>query len=268
MKALIDGDIVVFKSGFAAERRQYVLEHPAHKVFNYKKELLQYLKDEDIDDYEYYSERILSPVSHALSNAKNIIKRIIEEIKPTDYVLYLSGKDNFRRALSPDYKANRKETHRPIYEDQIKEFIVKHYRGEIINKQEADDALGIEQTRLKGKSIICSIDKDLNMIPGWHYNWDTANKYYIDEHTAITNFYIQLLSGDSVDNIRGVPSIGKVKATEYISPLPSYKEMEEEAIKLYKEAYKESWEEEILKNGRLLWIRRNPEELWNLNNVY
>lgn len=259
MKALIDGDIVVFKAGFAAEKRKYVLVTPAKIFFDRKKDLMKYVKDEDIDTYEFYTERKVEPASHAVHNAKNLLTTILSATSPDDFTVYLSGENNFRKALSPSYKANRNETHRPEHEAYIKNYILESFRGELVNGQEADDALGINQAE---DTIICTLDKDLDMIPGWHYNWDRDERYFVNEHTALTNFYCQLLSGDSTDNIVGVPKIGKKTAAKLIAPLPTYKAMEEEIGEQYKKVYGDRWREEMVVNGRLLWIRRKPEELW------
>ncbi len=65
-----------------------------------------------------------------------------------------------------------------------------------------------------------SIDKDLDMIRGWHYNFIKDKKYFIDDQQAIKHFYTQILTGDRVDNIIGLRGIGPKKA-EKISFTPA-----------------------------------------------
>ena len=55
-----------------------------------------------------------------------------------------------------------------------------------------------------------------SQITGWHYNFVSKEKYFIDEKTALLNFYMQFLTGDIVDHILGVRGIGKVKSRELL----------------------------------------------------
>ena len=99
----------------------------------------------------------------------------------------------------------------------------------IWSDREADDGINIyqrKQIKEKGydKSVISTTDKDLNMNPGLHmhpdtYEWkevpdgygsirideSTSSKKLVGEGTSF--FWAQLLMGDSVDNISGIPKI-------------------------------------------------------------
>ena len=83
---------------------------------------------------------------------------------------------------------------------------------------EADDVMGIISTREPGKHIIASIDKDLNQIPGKHFNWykDTNKVYDVSDYDGTRLFYKQILTGDTVDNYKGVPGIGPKKADKLL----------------------------------------------------
>jgi len=109
-----------------------------------------------------------------------------------------------------------------------------------------------------------SIDKDLDMISGLHYNW-TKNKepYEISESQAIRSFYIQLLTGDRVDNIQGIRGIGNKKAHKILHGI----EEEQELLKTVLEEYEKAGytKENLINNGRLLWIRRKKKEMWTPN---
>ena len=45
----------------------------------------------------------------------------------------------------------------------------------------------------------------------------TKEIYYIDIEEADFNFYYQTLIGDAVDNYKGCPNVGKVKATKFLT---------------------------------------------------
>jgi hypothetical protein len=56
--------------------------------------------------------------------------------------------------------------------------------------------------------VIATKDKDLDLIPGWHYNWSKTKKddgvYYVSPVEANRAFYAQLIQGDATDNIPGI----------------------------------------------------------------
>jgi 5'-3' exonuclease len=215
--ALIDGDIVTFRSAFSAE-------------------------DEEEDWI-------------ANARAGNLIEEICDETDSGEIKVWLSGKNNFRYTVYPEYKANRRDMSRPKWELTVKDYLVSHWKAQYTDGHEADDALGYSQTE---NTIICTTDKDLNMIPGWHYNFVQRKKYFVSDFEAISFFYQQMLIGDPVDNIKGVPGIGKIKAEKLLRDCTS----EEELFEVVREAY--SNDEEMLLNGQCLWIWRKLNDIWRL----
>ena len=114
--------------------------------------------------------------------------------------------------------------------------------------------------------IIVSADKDLDMIPGWHYNFVRQEKYFIREHEGLANFYIQLILGDSSDNIPGYDGKMRPKVPKFLAPtLAAIRDAEYErdmydvVLRMYS-----GEEDRVLRNGRLLWIRRKEGEMWEL----
>ena len=126
--------------------------------------------------------------------------------------------------------------------------------------EEADDAVGIESNRYK--AWIVHVDKDLDQLPGWHYNPVKDEEYYITEEEGLKNFYLQMLTGDRVDNIVGLRGIGPVKANKILKDAVT----EEQLYKAVQKAYADAGEapERILENGQLLWLRRFPDQMWEL----
>ena len=123
----------------------------------------------------------------------------------------------------------------------------------MVNGQEADDALGIAQTE---DTIICSIDKDLLMIPGRHYNFVKDEFQEVTNDSGMRHFYMQCLTGDRSDNIKGIEQIGPKKAEKILTGCIT----EQELFNAVREAY--SNDAEFLMNGRVLWIRRKENEDW------
>jgi hypothetical protein len=179
MRALIDGDIVVYRGAASAEKEEQWV---------------------------------------ALARADQMIQDILADTGSDSYSVYLTGTDNFRREIAPSYKANRPDE-RPAHWQAVREFLVTHHKAEICNGHEADDQLGIQQDKERGTTVICSIDKDLLQIPGRHYNFvkKTFQEVGIDE--GLEHLYLQSLIGDRSDNIIGVAGIGPVKAAQALDGL-------------------------------------------------
>lgn len=184
----------------------------------------------------------------------------MESTNADDFQLYLSGKNNFRYQVFPEYKAFRIDTYRPKWEKSTKDYLVDKWSAIWTDGYEADDAMGINQ---KEDTIICTIDKDLDQIPGAHYRWAIVRKgvevtpeklYEVSEEEAIYNFYYQLLVGDPADGIKGCAGIGKVKATRILSSCTS----EQEMFKAVREVY--GLDEEMNLNAQVLWIWRKEND--------
>ena len=202
----------------------------------------------------------------ALARINSYIDEMLFNSGCSDYTVYLTdSKGNFRNALYPEYKANRTQP-KPRHYQALREYLVNHEAAEITWGQEADDALGINQNE---NTIIASIDKDLLMVEGRHFN------FVKNEHTVITpeegtrRFYTQLLTGDATDNIKGLPKVGPVKAKAYLKDCVDEEQYKEATVAAYKERLPELDDEAIFQRinltGKLLWIRREEDQLWEFN---
>lgn len=214
MKALIDADIVAYRVACT-------------------------LAEDDAEDFVF-------------ARTEDLVDSILVNTEATEYRLFLTGKDNFRYTLYPEYKAHRPKE-KPFWLEKIREYLKATFNAEVIDGQEADDAMGINQT---GDTIICSIDKDLLMIPGRHYNFVKDEFITQSDFDAIKHFYMQCLQGDRADNIKGIPGIGPKKAERILAECYTEKEL----FDAVRDAYGN--DEEFLMNGRVLWIRRKDNEDW------
>lgn len=291
MIGLLDGDIVVFRCGFAAERNVWNLSwdpdptvsenrgvHRQHMAFDYKKEALEHLDKVcpgqysrvEGDDYSLWPERELEPLSHALHGVKRLVAKICEanDLNPeTDLKVMLSpGGETFRHRVADyrPYKGNRKTSHRPTYEQEIRKYIIENYVTVIAVDEEADDLLAIEQTKLgPHDSIILSLDKDLDQVPGLKFNFMHDIGYEVTEEQAVTNFCTQLLTGDSTDNIVGLPKVGPAAAAKALHGRTGYDEMMQEVMHMYQmKAPVEDWYAYLKEMGQLVYIRRKAGEMW------
>ena len=276
MKALIDSDIVAYSCSCISDGKNYRLEIPSGSVTSAKKKELNIICDEyemPRDSIETFWEP--EPVGHTCHAMKLMLQRIMDrlDIYLDDSALLLSDSTNFRHRIDPEYKANRRGQRVPANLLEAKEYLKTQWQAHIYPDHEADDALGILQYHeflLKDKqpdkceTIICTIDKDLDMIPGWHYNWYRDETYWIEEHEALRIFYEQLLKGDKVDNIIGLKGVGPVKAAGLLKDVTTEEEMWRICVQNYvtEEQDEENGNTRCLKNARLLWILRKQSQIW------
>lgn len=228
MLALIDGDIVVYRIAFGAETESARIA--SHRLSEFMVDLMLY----DLPE-------------------------------ATDYVGYLTDTEpsNFRYgvAVTHPYKGNRSPT-KPVHYQHLREELVSSYGFDVVRGEEADDAIATKSTECGDSAIIVSIDKDLDQVPGWHYNFVKHKKYYVTELEATKNFYTQLLTGDRVDNIVGLNGIGPKGAEKILESCSSAVECYNAVV----EAYKDKGEslDRLVENANLLWLRRKPGEGWSV----
>ena len=188
----------------------------------------------------------------AVYRVNEMIENTLAEVEASEYKLFLTSPDNFRKHIYPEYKANRTAT-KPKHLQFLRDYLVESWQGTVAEKMEADDYLGINQHE---SSIICSIDKDLLQVPGKHYNFVKKEFYEVDEETGSRNFYTQLLTGDTSDNIKGIAGIGPVKAKKALAEATNEYEM----FCIVRDMYKnDDW---MIMNGRCLHILRSLDDDW------
>lgn len=195
---------------------------------------------------------------------------MLANLGASSFRIFLSdSKSNFRLKIFPLYKANRLKLPKPIHYEYLINVLLDDWNAEVAFDEEADDALGINQ---RDNTIICSIDKDLYQIPGAHFNWVTGAGRRISKQEGIHNFYKQVLTGDTTDNVctatnLGCPGIGEKKAEAYLEGCQTEEEYFETVLKLYQKslhgASKEIISNRLLTTGQLLKIRQKEEEIWN-----
>lgn len=264
MLALIDGDGLVYRCGFAGEDRYYhvLAGDTLLGSFRYMKEVIEMLDSVGLDREQVTIEKDITPqpLEYTLHSVKRTILGILDYLKTKECRIFIGGERNFRDdvAVSYPYKGNRENARRPDHYDKIREYLVDVWGAEVQDGIEADDRLGIEQT---DETVICSLDKDLDMVPGWHFNWVKQEKYFVTEDMGRLRFYSQLLTGDPTDNIVGIHRMGSVRAAEVLADMSTEQEMFCEVGKQYAIHF-DNPEERLLENGKLLWMMREEGKQW------
>lgn len=285
---LIDGDILLYRAGFAAEKRVYkpkpgswLNTHFPHLSWTSakaaKEELTKLsglvLKTIDFKT-EVMWERSPEAVENAIHNLNSLINTIkldmLDQFEEVELFIFLTGcgeKPNFREAIDPAYKANRNPKNKPEHLGALKEYLIKNYPTIVTQGCEADDYLAQAQydmTRIHPDMtpVIVTLDKDLDQIRGYKYNFVDKEYKYVTETEGEIFFFHQMILGDKADNIEGVPGYGPVKTKNLFSScinIPSYIRKAHQAYIGYYgslDAAQRAWN----KNCDLLWIwRRVPD---------
>lgn len=267
MKALVDGDILRYEIGFAAETGWRAITG----------------SDQALPPFDYVENLLLTRLGNicALAGAD-------------EYELFVTEGETirFRIATIKPYKGTRKEN-KPWHFNNLSVYMKGVLNATVVTEIEADDAMAMASN---DDTIICSRDKDLRQIPGWVYSWEIGKQPSFGPRKidwigdlslsdgkprklaghGLAFFFAQVLTGDTVDNIPGLPKCGPVAAYEMLKPLieehisdtGKAEVMERIVSEAYEEFYGNEWEEQLLEQGQLCWmIRRFDEdgkpELWS-----
>lgn len=203
--ALLDGDIIAYRSLSAAS---------------------------DKTDWDGLGETSVVNMMSAKKNADTMIEEWRRGTGQRQVIVCLSPRDggNFRKILSPGYKADRKDKPEGYWE--LIDYIEENYRVQRIEGLEADDVLGIMGTSEKmAGSVIVSIDKDLKTVPGLLFNPSKDPRpRKVSLYEANLFWMTQTLMGDRTDGYTGCPKIGEVKASAILADCSSLAEMWEAVV--------------------------------------
>ncbi len=261
---LIDADILVYSIGFSSQTAHYnVYDSDSEITWEYSS-IGEAKKAAGIvgvitTTIEPRAESVVE------SKLKVAIATIFKNTGADDKRLFLTGDRNFRSkvAVTFPYKGNRKMA-KPVHYPFIRDTMVKEYGALIVNEEEADDMLGICQD---DSTVIATIDKDLLMIPGRHYNINTGSKLIATDPGEIKLdngnltgygykwFCAQMLLGDPTDNIKCIKGMGCVGTYKELIKVTDPMEMWETVERQYQ---KHDMIHRIEENALLLWIRREP----------
>jgi hypothetical protein len=223
--ALIDGDILVYRCGFAAEKTHYLVSSPdgLSTIYSAHKEIPKGTSKEYI-----WSRKEIEPVENALNALEASISYIMRQTGAEQYEIYLSGPNNFRNAIAvtKPYKGNREGQAKPVHYAALRRTLLETYNAQIPDDGlEADDLLGIRLGELGDSGVVVSIDKDLLQIPGRHYNWVTGDDVVIQPKDGHLYLGCQIISGDPTDNVPGLPGLGEAKARKLLGAAANPKDM-------------------------------------------
>lgn len=302
MLLIVDGDPICYMSGFAAEKNhwsivvateggmQQVFFDPSDGKTANEKMKAWIAANPDVEILSKDKEVRAEPVSHALEIVRSMLQSISAEVAEQfktmelERILVLSGKTNWRDKVATllPYKGNRDPSHKPVHYQAIRDYMVAQHAAILTDGIEADDMcamlahehMGIRIDGMPLYYCVASIDKDLDQIPGWHYDYMKKVFYFVDVEEAAKSFWQQVLSGDPTDNIGGCWKIGAKGAKEllegWMAEGATPTDIWSNIIDVYslstaraKCPYADKSPTEVaLENARLLYLQQKPDELW------
>lgn len=238
---IIDGDVVVYKVAEAVA-----------ESFD--------ISTEEDDEYIYRNIGWCSK-GQAMDTIEDMLDKIVTSCKGDSFVVCLSDiKSNFRKAINPDYKGNRKNI-KPLLYEYLRRYLKDKYKVYEKPSLEADDVIGILATSdiIKGDKVVWSLDKDFKTIPCKFHRAGVGSK---DKSEIITKeaadwwFMYQTLIGDRVDGYIGCPKVGDKTARKILGDIGE--KSLEEMWELVQSSYENAGltREDALLNARMARILR------------
>lgn len=304
----IDGDPFRYRVGFAAEtpvfdvvaedgpgllrlRFSRSTKHTAFELFSKWKDANP--KAEVIDCVKTVK---AEPEAHVRQMVRVQVDSVIRDVRQKFGIdrrdlrvdIYLSEGSNYRDTVATlkPYKGNRDKLHKPVHYKTVEAELRERYKVIDAVGYEADDAVSIAAHRMRKdgqRFVVATIDKDLDQIPGTHYDYMKKVFYEVKDEDGARWFWQQVLSGDGTDNIGGCCKIGPKRAETLIGAweddllahgaddvewdlalwrhVVSVYEKQRSAEGCYY-AGKSDMEAVALENARLVYLQREPGELW------
>jgi 5'-3' exonuclease len=174
---------------------------------------------------------------------------ILAQNGTTEYVGFLTSKTNFRKSIKLDstselvkekeYKGNRKKE-LPKWFYTLKDWLTNELGFVTIEDLEADDCVCIYNNWAgPNRCVMVSTDKDFLQLEGTHFNPNLSIFKTINSEEAQLNLWIQVLMGDSTDNVSGIRGVGIKKAQGILANCPYRDSYHNKVLTKYIEAYGE-----------------------------
>ena len=246
------------------------------------------------------------------------MEQIIDDCGTKNNKSFLTGRTNFRddvatlkRYKEGRYSKDGKRTkEQPMWLQECRQYLIDNWGATVSVYEEADDTISIAAANLKDKYevYISSLDKDLRINPVLYHNQasgDITESDYLGSIKKVKTkligsgglfFYSQMLMGDSVDSIQGLPKVTQYMKDTYGVPrlggcgasaawhvLKDVQTLEEAERRVFR-CYASYWDfhtyfdwrsdlivhkagrsitiKQFIEQGRLLWMRTKVGEMW------
>lgn len=191
--------------------------------------------------------------------------------------------DRYLAATVKPYQGQRNSSRKPKNWAVLREFM-ENYDGDKFTvknwmTREADDGMAYVAyaAAAAGKrAVIATKDKDMRMLPGRHIVWETRQLVDVPFNTFAMRgpddkiyghlwFWLQMLQGDTADNIPGLPKYvnergnltlcGEKTAPKLLQGCVDNADAQEVVTDLYKGFYQDTAYDRLVEQASLLWLR-------------
>ena len=208
--------------------------------------------------------QIRKAIKLKLREIENACSFFFEEVV---FNIAVKGQGNYRESIYDEYKGQRPDLDPDLKKalNYAHNHLVKEHGAVQAHGMEADDLVGIwtYECMANGENyVVIHIDKDLNMLPGPHYNFDKGDLYETDLDGGFRYFMHQCLTGDRADNIKGIKGIGPKKADKILEGVPP-----DRMWSVVKQAWREHGIPTVnmIQSMRLLWMSANKQDVATAN---
>ena len=191
----------------------------------------------------------------------------------------------YQAATVKPYQGQRSSGRHPKNWEFLREYLETYdgpdFKVKLWRDREADDGIAFaaeNAARLYGTPyiVICTRDKDMRMLPGLHLDWMTYQLTEVPPGAySITRspdglqyglkwFWLQMLQGDTADNIPGLPKLdgkqcGEARAKSALAGTSSVIEAFDIVAAGYHDHYGSEWADRFVEQASLLWLRRDRQ---------
>lgn len=244
--AIFDSDSIIYAAAAVGEERYIEVKHlPSGRVHEFKNKTEFYGRKKDrsggwlgdlnkvrietgkepfpLEQFEIVEkQRIKEPLPNILHTAKMMIGSSIAAIDAESMVCFVEGDTpliRLQKSSMMEYKGGRDKLLKPLYKQDVADYILKHHNGILCSDgHETDDHVIMEAVKCKKngeRAVVITIDKDVAGAPVLSFNpqkpelgiqdGDCFGKLFLDDKKTVRGIgriynYWQCLYGDKTDN--------------------------------------------------------------------
>lgn len=235
MHAVIDLDLYKYHASATGEKRDVVVTHKTEDysvIVKNRTEFYGHWKNKGggilaelnknrtspylPEDFTYEDRQFPEPIENVLHTAKTMVQKDLASSGATSYSGYLGEGDSWRieRSTILKYKNNRESLIKPLYLQEVSEYLRKKFKADVVRGWEADEAIVMECYKQNDKFALIE-DKDFWGCPinVWDrnqqhrgvVNCNKLGRLFIDSKGKIRGegrlwLYHQVCSSDDSDN--------------------------------------------------------------------
>jgi hypothetical protein len=258
-KAIIDFDSGVYAIASACDGRLWT-----HKGKGWESKAIanKALLSKGEDPKELVLEKHPEPWHKVEKTINRYMDNFLEKLEDQfNYEIYIKGGHNFRHDIATilGYKRGREPD--PFHRKGITEYLKEQYGARLVSNVEVDDVLAIYGGR--EDVVLVHIDKDIEQVPGYHYNPNTDTAYEVTEIEGLRSVYKQAIIGDATDAVLGLHGVGpKSTHVKKLALMMDEDQLYSHVYTLYEQRFGTYAPMFLKENMRLVWLMRDDAKVY------